>query len=78
MKHMGVLREAQLLTTRAEGRRRLNSLNVVPLRQIYDRWMSGFQDLWASQLVRLKHDVEGAQASGVSAPRLRQSEKRRK
>ena len=59
MKHLDVLREAGLVSTRAEGRRRLNSLNVVPIRQIYERWVSGFQDLWASQLVDLKRSLEG-------------------
>ena len=59
MKHLDVLREAGLVNTRAEGRRRLNSLNVVPIRQIYERWVSGFQDLWASQLVDLKRSLEG-------------------
>ena len=59
MKHLDVLREAGLVSTRAEGRRRLNSLNVVPIRQIYERWVSGFQDIWASQLVDLKRSLEG-------------------
>ncbi len=58
MKHMDVLREADLLRTRAEGRRRLNTLNVIPIRQIYERWVRGYQDLWASQLVALKNDLE--------------------
>ena len=59
MKHLDVLREAGLVNTRAEGRRRLNSLNVAPIRQIYERWVSGFRDLWASQLVDLKRSLEG-------------------
>ena len=59
MKHMEVLREAGLLTTRAEGRRRINSLNVIPIRQIFEHYVSHFQDMWASQLVNLKRTVEG-------------------
>jgi len=58
MKHLDVLREAGLVTTRTEGRRRLNSLNVIPIRQIYEHWVSGFEDLWASQLVDLKKSIE--------------------
>ena len=61
MKHLDVLRGASLVTTRKEGRRRLNSLNVIPIREIYEHWVSGFQDLWASQLVQLKHDLEWQQ-----------------
>ena len=60
MKHMDVLRETDLLKTRADGRRRMNSLNVIPIRQIYEHWVSGYQDLWASQLVHLKQTLEGA------------------
>ena len=39
MKHIDVLREAGLIHTREERRQRINSLNVVPIRQIYERWV---------------------------------------
>ena len=58
MKHIDVLREASLINTQEEGRRRVNSLNVVPIRQIYERWMGPFAELWSSMLLRLKDDVE--------------------
>jgi len=58
MKHLDVLREADLVTTRAEGRRRVNSLNAVPIRRIYERWVSPFAELWSSTLLRLKDDME--------------------
>ena len=58
MKHMEVLRSATLLRTRADGRRKINSLNVVPIRQIYEHWVSPFQDMWASQLADLKRTLE--------------------
>jgi DNA-binding transcriptional ArsR family regulator len=58
MKHLDVLRDAQLVSTRSEGRRRMNWLNAVPIRQIYERWVSGYQDLWASQLTGLKRSLE--------------------
>jgi len=64
MKHMDVLRDAGLLQTRAEGRKRINSLNVVPIRQIYEHWVSPYADLWASKLLRLKRDVEGSDDAG--------------
>ena len=57
MKHMEVLREAGLLTTRAQGRQRIHTLNVVPIRQIYERWVSDYQDLWAGQLLAIKRNV---------------------
>ena len=58
MKHIDVLRDVQLINTREDGRRRVNSLNSVPIRQIYERWMGPFAELWSSTLLRLKEDVE--------------------
>src|SRR5262249_54801289 len=37
MKHIDVLRAAGLINTREEGRQRMNSLNAVPIRRIYER-----------------------------------------
>lgn len=64
MKHMDVLREAGLMQTRPEGRKRINSLNVVPIRQIYERWVSPYADLWSSKLLSLKRRVEEEQDPG--------------
>ncbi len=58
MKHIDVLRSAGLINTREEGRRRINSLNAVPIRQIYERWLGPFSEVWSSALLRLKDDVE--------------------
>lgn len=58
MKHIDVLRDASLVITREDGRRRINTLNVVPIRQIYERWVGPFAELWSSTLLRLKDDVE--------------------
>ncbi len=58
MKHLDVLREAGLVNTREEGRYRVNSINAVPLKQIYVRWVSQYEDLWATQLLGLKDALE--------------------
>ncbi|MCE9599191.1 MAG: metalloregulator ArsR/SmtB family transcription factor [Spirochaetia bacterium] len=58
MKHIEGLREAGLVHTREEGRRRINSINAVPIRRIYERWMGPFAELWSSALLRIKEDVE--------------------
>ena len=58
MKHLDVLRDARLVNTREDGRRRVNSLNAVPIRQIYERWMGPFAEVWSSTLLRLKDDLE--------------------
>jgi DNA-binding transcriptional ArsR family regulator len=63
MKHIDVLRNANLIHTREERRQRINSLNVVPIRQIYERWMGPFEELWASQLLRIKEDAEAKATS---------------
>jgi DNA-binding transcriptional ArsR family regulator len=58
MKHIDVLREAGLINTREEGRQRVNSLNAVPIRQIYERWVSRYEGFWADRLLRLQEDVQ--------------------
>jgi DNA-binding transcriptional ArsR family regulator len=59
MKHVQVLRDAGLVTTREEGRRCINSLNVVPIRRIYERWVSRYTEFWAATLTGLKGTLEG-------------------
>ena len=63
MKHLEVLRQAQLVSTREAGRQRVNSLNVVPIRQIYERWVGPFQELWSGQLLGIK-DMAETESSG--------------
>ena len=64
MKHLDVLRQARLVHTRAAGRQRVNSLNVVPIRQIYERWVGPFQELWSSDLLRIKDLAENGTVHG--------------
>jgi len=63
MKHLEVLRQAQLVFTREAGRQRVNSLNVVPIRQIYERWVGPFQELWSGELLGIK-DMAETESSG--------------
>jgi DNA-binding transcriptional ArsR family regulator len=65
MKHLDVLRKAGLVHTREEGRQRLNSLNAVPIRQIYERWVGPFQELWTGHLLGLKEAIEGESPGGT-------------
>src|ERR687883_55312 len=74
MKHIDVLRQAGLIHTREERRQRINSLNVVPIRQIYERWVGRFEELWASHLLRIKEDAEAKPAeANVSLPNVAQA-----
>jgi DNA-binding transcriptional ArsR family regulator len=58
MQHLALLREAGLVTVEADGRRRFNHLNPVPIQQIYERWVGKYQGEWAAALVGLKRTVE--------------------
>jgi DNA-binding transcriptional ArsR family regulator len=64
MKHLEVLRQAQLVSTRESGRQRVNSLNVVPIRQIYERWVGPFQELWSGELLGIKDMAETESPGG--------------
>jgi DNA-binding transcriptional ArsR family regulator len=77
MKHLDVLRQAALVVTREEGRQRINSLNAVPIRMIYERWVSNYEDLWANTLLRVK-EVSERKVPGVSPARPTKSAARRR
>lgn len=59
MKHLNQLEEAGLITTRKVGREKLHYLNAVPIRQIYERWVSKYAEPWAIGLTSLQHELEG-------------------
>jgi uncharacterized protein YndB with AHSA1/START domain/DNA-binding transcriptional ArsR family regulator len=58
MKHLKVLEEAGLVTTRRRGREKLHFLNPVPIRLVHDRWVSKYAEPWAAGLSDLKHELE--------------------
>lgn len=58
MKHLKVLEDAGLVTTKRRGREKLHFLNAVPIRLIHDRWVSKYAQPMAAGLSRLKHDLE--------------------
>jgi len=63
MKHLDVLREAGLVNTRSEGRKRINSLNAAPLRDVIERWIGKYEAYWANTLLRVKESAEAATES---------------
>ena len=71
MQHLALLREASLVTVIAEGRRRINFLNPIPIQHIYERWVGKYQGDWASALVGLKRTVERQTESRASNKRRR-------
>jgi DNA-binding transcriptional ArsR family regulator len=54
-RHLRVLREAGLVRSRTDGRRRLYALDPRPLREL-DEWLEPYRDLWAQRLDAL--DIE--------------------
>jgi uncharacterized protein YndB with AHSA1/START domain len=58
MKHLRVLEEAGLVTSKRRGREKLHFLNPVPIRLIHDRWVSRYAEPWAATLTGLKRTIE--------------------
>jgi uncharacterized protein YndB with AHSA1/START domain len=58
MKHLRVLEEAGLITTKRRGREKLHFLNPVPIRLVHDRWVSKYTEPWAATLTGLKKRLE--------------------
>ena len=58
MKHLRQLEEAGLVVTRRRGREKLHYLNPVPIRLVYERWVSKYAEPWVSGLTGLKRELE--------------------
>ena len=58
MQHLGVLERADLVVARTVGRQRWNYLNVLPIKEIHDRWIGGYASRAVDLLARLHRDLE--------------------
>ncbi len=58
MRHLEVLSEAGLVTSRKRGRERWHYLNAVPLQKLHQRWAEQAAAGFASALLRLQDTVE--------------------
>ncbi|MDP6606003.1 MAG: SRPBCC domain-containing protein [Dehalococcoidia bacterium] len=58
MKHLGVLEQAGLVVTRRAGREKLHYLNLVPIRDLHDRWISKYVAPWVGALTALRDELE--------------------
>ena len=56
-KHLKVLREAGLVTVRADGKRRLYALRAEPLAEV-DAWLARYRAFWAARLDDLERHLE--------------------
>ncbi|MEK3884791.1 metalloregulator ArsR/SmtB family transcription factor [Paenibacillus sp. PL2-23] len=51
-KHLGILKEAGLVTERKVGRETRNRLNPAPLKELQD-WLSYYEKFWKHNMLRL-------------------------
>lgn len=57
--HLGILEDANLVSTTRRGREKLHFINPVPLHDVYERWVRKFERQRLSLLHDLKKDLEG-------------------
>jgi uncharacterized protein YndB with AHSA1/START domain/DNA-binding transcriptional ArsR family regulator len=58
MKHLQLLEDAGLLTTRKVGREKHHYLNPVPVQAVYERWVTKYAQPWTRLLTGLKDALE--------------------
>jgi uncharacterized protein YndB with AHSA1/START domain len=59
MRHLGVLEEAGLVSTRKVGREKRHYLNPVPIRLVHDRWISKYAEPVIGAMSAIKDHLEG-------------------
>ena len=57
--HIGILEEANLVSTVWRGREKLHFINPVPLHEVYERWVRKFERERLTLLHDLKKKLEG-------------------
>ena len=58
MKHLRVLERAGLVIVSRDGRKRWNSLNAAPLKDVLRRWVSERQEMWADVMLNIRDAAE--------------------
>jgi DNA-binding transcriptional ArsR family regulator len=58
MQHLNVLEKADLILVKHRGKYRWNYINLLPIRELHDRWISRFSLDAIDILAKLKQDVE--------------------
>ncbi|AWH27299.1 metalloregulator ArsR/SmtB family transcription factor [Stenotrophomonas sp. YAU14D1_LEIMI4_1] len=57
--HLGLLEDANLISTVRRGREKLHFINPVPLHDVYARWVRKFEQQRLTLLHDLKRELEG-------------------
>lgn len=58
-KHLAILKNANLVSWKREGRERIHFINPVPIHEIAERWISKFESQHLQALAQLKKSLEG-------------------
>ena len=58
-KHLAILKKANLVSWKHEGRERFHFINPVPINEIAERWISKFEYSRLQTLSKLKNRLEG-------------------
>lgn len=72
-RHLRVLREAGLVSSRTDAQQRVYSINAAPLAEV-DAWLQPYRRLWAGRLDRLSAHLDampGDDADIDALPKLR-------
>jgi len=59
MQHLRVLEKADLVIVKRQGRQRWNYINPLPIKGIYDRWISHYAVGTVDLLARMKREMGG-------------------
>ncbi|WP_018149572.1 ArsR/SmtB family transcription factor [Henriciella marina] len=60
--HLKVLRESGFVTVRANGSKRLYSLDTAPMQEV-DQWLDTFRAFWEPKLMALETEIERGKKS---------------
>jgi DNA-binding transcriptional ArsR family regulator len=58
-KHLSILEDANLVSTKRQGREKLHFINPVPINEIAERWIGKFERPRLRALSELKKTLEG-------------------
>lgn len=73
-KHLRVLRDAGLVTSRVDAQRRLYRLDPAPLREL-DAWIAPYRAMWSQALDALERHLDTMDDAVPTAPRSRRTNK---
>jgi DNA-binding transcriptional ArsR family regulator len=69
MQHMRALEAAALIVVRRQGRERWNHLNVLPIKEIHDRWIGDYARHAVGLLSRLRDELESPSTTRTTRAR---------